>query len=266
MNLRIFFARSLIKLGRFIQDLSITVMRPVDLVEFSRQSYAKALEVGAWGQQQWIESGLTPEEADLLKEYPIQKGKLLILGAGGGREAIFFAGKGMDVTAVDYIPAMVETARKNINHYGVHAKVLVQEISNLSVLDNHYDYAWISMGLYSAVPTRKKRIKMLRDLSRTLKLKGILYCQYHWDQKVGSSFKAELVKRIFAILSLGNFWYEKGDMLWGNSEFLHSFTSENELTSEFTEGGFDVISMHLNEQTRRAGAILKKSEWTTDRY
>jgi ubiquinone/menaquinone biosynthesis C-methylase UbiE len=235
-------------------------MRPNDLIEFSRVSYSKPQEVKAWGAKQWLESGLTPEEADLEKKFPIKNGKLFILGVGGGREAIFFAKKGIDVTAVDFIPDMVEEAKKNIKLYGTHARVLVQEISSLSLPDAYYDFVWISMGLYSAVPTKKKRVKMLRNLWKSLKSEALLFCQFHWDPRKGLSFKTEFAKKLFAILTLGNFWYEKGDMLWGNSEFLHAFASEDKLRSEFEAGGFKVISVQLNEKTRRAGAILQKSE------
>ena len=125
MKLRIFFARFLIHLGRFVQALAVTVMRPDDLIEFSRQSYAKTHEVVAWGQKKWIESGLTPEETDLVKEFPIKKGKLFLLGVGGGREAICFAKRGIDVAAVDFIPEMAEEAKKNIKKYGLKAKIFV---------------------------------------------------------------------------------------------------------------------------------------------
>ena len=260
MNLRILFARALIKSGRFIQELAVTVMRPGDLIEFSRMGYSRTQEVKAWGAKQWLDSGLTSEEAELEKKFPIKKGKLFLLGVGGGREAIYFARKGIDVTGVDFIAEMVEEAGKNISQYGTQARVMVQEISNLSLADTDYDFVWITMSLYSAVPTRKKRVKMLRDLWRSLKPEGVLFCQFHWDPQKGLSSKAEFSKKLFAILTLGNFRYERGDMLWGNSEFLHAFTSEAELRSEFEAGGFKVLSIQLNEKTRRAGAILKKSE------
>jgi len=260
MNLRILFARALIKFGRFAQELAVIVMKPDDLIEFSRVSYSITKEVKAWGAKQWLESGLTTEESELEKKFPIKNGKLFLLGVGGGREAIYFAKKGIDVTGVDFIEDMVKEARKNIKLYGTQAKVMVQEISDLNLSDNYYDFVWISMSLYSAVPTKKKRVKMLRNLWESLKPEGLLYCQFHWNPKKGLSVKAEFAKKLFAILTLGNFRYEKGDMLWGNSEFIHAFTSEEKLRSEFDAGGFEVIHIQFNEDTRRAGAILKKDE------
>ena len=91
MNLRILFARVLIKLGHFVQGLAVIVMRPNDLIEFSRVSYSRAQEVKAWGAKQWLERGLTPEEADLEKEFPIKNGKLFLLGVGEEKRSHFFA-------------------------------------------------------------------------------------------------------------------------------------------------------------------------------
>jgi hypothetical protein len=48
MGLRIRLAHFLIRLGRFIQSLALMVMRPDDLVEFSRQTYDKKDHVESW--------------------------------------------------------------------------------------------------------------------------------------------------------------------------------------------------------------------------
>ena len=53
--------------------------------------------------------GLNDDEQKLLAELPEATGKnLLLLGVGGGREAIPLAGMGFRVTGVDYAAAMVE--------------------------------------------------------------------------------------------------------------------------------------------------------------
>lgn len=179
MKLRISFARFLIHLGRWIQLLAVTVMKPDNQIEFSRQNYSMPNEVKTWSDKQWIESGLTHEEDLLVKKLPIEKGNLLILGTGGGREAIFFAQKGINVTVVDFIPEMIEETRKNAKAYGVKINVIHQEISELKTPDNHYDFIWASMGLYSSVSTKKRRVKMLKDLYRTLKPGGHIFCMFH---------------------------------------------------------------------------------------
>ncbi len=51
MNLRIGFGRFLLRLGKFIESTAVLAMKPDDLVEFSRQSYATPEDVQAWGVQ-----------------------------------------------------------------------------------------------------------------------------------------------------------------------------------------------------------------------
>lgn len=48
MSLRISLSRFLIQLGAFVQSLPVLVMRPDDLVEFSRQSYARPHDIEGW--------------------------------------------------------------------------------------------------------------------------------------------------------------------------------------------------------------------------
>ena len=48
MRMRVVTARSLLALGRFIQSLAIMVMKPDDLVEFSRQAWADPWNIHIW--------------------------------------------------------------------------------------------------------------------------------------------------------------------------------------------------------------------------
>jgi hypothetical protein len=79
--------------------------------------------------------------------------------------------------------------------------------------------------MYSCVPTKKRRVEMLRKISKALKPGGYFACQFNWDRRSKPSPTGELVRRAFALLTLGNLGYEKGDMLWGNVEFAHAFSS-----------------------------------------
>jgi hypothetical protein len=79
---------------------------------------------------------------------------------------------------------------------------------------------------------------------------------FHWGKTRRFSPKVELVRKAFAFLSLGNMWYEPGDMLWQNAEFLHPFSSEEEIRSEFAESGFAISYLHIPESGMEGGAVL----------
>ena len=255
MRPRITLGRFLIRLGGFIQSLAIMSMRPADLVEFSRQQYARHEVIEGWASDDVLSRGLNPLEKGLLAKIPLKDGQLLLLGVGGGREAIPLAQLGYEVTGVDFVPGMLQRAQENAAKEGLKIRGLVQEISQLEVPPASFDLIWLSRSMYSTVPTRKLRLEMLQHVRRALRPGGYFICFVHWEKKRVSP-KAELLRKIFALLTMGNLWYEEGDTLWGNVEFVHAFSSEAVLRSEFAEGGFEPLHLEIPESTMQGGAVL----------
>jgi SAM-dependent methyltransferase len=261
MKLHIALARGLIRLGAFIQKSAVMVMTSDELVEFSRQHYAKLTSIEGWNRDDVVAEGLHPEELQLLERLPPRTGQLLLLGVGGGREAISFARMGFDVTGVDFIPEMVEGAIANAARYNVQIKGLVQDIAALNVPTEAYDVVWIFAGMYSCLPSCARRVQMLRHACRALKPGGYLACQFQWDTRQQFSSKGAFLCQIITWLTMGNRSYESGDMLWGNVEFIHTFSSESDLRAEFAAGGFDVVWLHIpNNIPGRGEALLQKRQ------
>jgi len=259
MRPRIILGRFLIRLGRFINSLAVVVMRPDDLVEFGRQTYADPESVENLCRVETVDLGLTSDETALLEKTPLKKGRLRLLGVGGGREAIPLARMGFDVTGVDFVRDLVERSIENAKERGVTISGLVQEISTLDVTDNSYDIVWLSAAMYSCIPTRRKRVKMLRRIRKALGPGNYFICQFQWNTRGGPSRRAVLARKAVAFLTMGNLQYESGDMLWGNVEFVHAFSSQDALRSELTEGGFEVVHIKISNQMMMGGALLKRS-------
>ena len=259
MRMRTRFSRFLLRLGEFIQALPIVIMKPDDLVEFSRQSYAKPGDVESWSEDALVNSGLNAEEHDLLKTITTKAGNLLILGVGGGREAIPMAKMGFQVTGVDYIPAMVERAKENAIQRGVEIEGLVQEISQLDVPQAAFDVVWISKFMYSCIPTRARRVQMVQRIYRALKPGGEFVCQFQIGSGQDNRSKGERLRRLIAASPIGNRAYEDGDKLWLNVEFVHAFRSEDVVRSELEEGGLDVAHIKFNPASIRGAAVAVKN-------
>jgi len=256
MRSRVHLGRFFIRLGRFIQSLAIMVMRPDDLVEFSRQLYASQKEISYWSSEEVLRRGLTPLESALLEQIPLKAGRALLLFAGGGRDAIALAQMGFEVTVVEFIPEMLERLRSHAAAQGIRIIGLVQEASQLQVPEADYDLIWLAYSMYSSVPTRGRRVAMLRRIRRALKLQGYFYCSFHWEKLKVYPAPLEWIRKLFALLSRGNLSYELGDMLWGTAEFLHAFASKEELEAEFAAGGFDLLQLQVPEMGVEAGAML----------
>lgn len=258
MSLRIKIAKLLIRLGRFIQSSAVVVMRPDDLIEFNRQHYFKPNNIQVWCDDPFVSSGLTNQEKLLLDKIKLKKGRLLLLGLGGGREAISLAKMGFEVTGVDFVPQMVMGAKNNAEKYGLKISGLVQDISKLDLPEDTYDIAWLSAAMYSCVPTRKRRVGMLKNVFHTLKPGGYFVFEFLWNPQMRVSSKNMFLKKLIAGVTLGNLEYEKGDMLRFNNEFIHSFTSIDEVNDEILQAGFLFINIHANEGNKFAGAVVRK--------
>lgn len=260
MTQRIKLARFILRISGIIQTLPVVVMRPDDLVEFSRQSYAKTPSVESWAEDSLVDSGLHPDELDLLSDISEKKGKLLLLGVGGGREAIPLAKMGYQVTGVDYIPDMVERAIENAERRGFRMEGLVQEISQLEVPAEAYGVVWISRSMYSCVPSRARRVAMVQKITHSLKPGGYFLCQFQRDTTMKPSRKGLILRRLIAACTLGNLAYQNGDILWLNVEFLHVFGSDDEIRSELEEGGLEVLRFQTMVNPTRAGVVCRKSQ------
>jgi SAM-dependent methyltransferase len=187
---------------------------------------------------------------------PVRNGRLLLLGAGGGREAIPLSQMGFEITVLDFVPEMVQKAEENARKRGLYFQGVVQEISTLDMPADSFDIVWLSSAMYSSVPTMKRRIDMLRRIHEILKPGGYFVCQFHWMAVNPFTPKVEFARKIFSFISFGNFSYERGDMLWNNVEFIHAFSSKEEVRSEFEAGSFEIFHIFFNETNRRGGAIL----------
>ncbi|MBD3386645.1 methyltransferase domain-containing protein [candidate division KSB1 bacterium] len=258
-RLRVKLARSIIRMGKFIQSLSIMVMRSDDLIEFSRQTYSKPKAVESWSESEIVNSGLNKHEEQLFKDMGSKRGRMLLLGIGGGREVIPLAKAGFSITGIDFVADMVSNAEKFAAARGITLRGLVQEISSLQLESDYYDVIWLSGAMYSTIPTSKRRIRTLETFSRALKADGNVICQFHWDQSASISGFSLNFRKLFALLTLGNLSYETGDQLWGHAEFVHAFSSKGELENEFNKGGFKMTGFRLFQNWHRGAAILIKA-------
>lgn len=258
MRSRVVLSRLLIRLNKFLESLTVIIMRPDDLIEFSRQTYNEPRNAVAMSQKCNVDQGLYGYEEALLEKIPKKNGTLLLLGVGGGREAIPMARMGFTVTGVDFSPEMVEQARANLVGHGLGIDLLLQEISQLDVPSDSYSIVWLSSAMYSCVPTRNRRVTMLKKIRNGLVPGGYFVCMFFWNPSLKHSRKGLLARKLISHLTLGNTSYELGDILLHNIEFIHAFSSEKSLRSEFAAAGFKVIQLHLAEERKRGEAVLMK--------
>lgn len=238
--------------------MPVVLLPPDQLIRFSKSNYSKQQIIQSWSDDEVLDSGLTREEFRGIDTIPVKSGDLLLLGVGGGREAIPLAKMGYRVTGLDFIDQMVAFAVSNAKMRGVKISGMVQHFDQLRLDDNTYDIAWISAGMYSSIPTRQKRIDMLCKLRDSLKSNGYIYCGFKIDLSKQFNKKSETLKKALAVLLFGNRQYETGDMIWAGFEFFHRFSDKIALYNEFNAAGLDVIYSDFSENRISGSAVLHK--------
>lgn len=254
---KIKLARKILRIGQYIRTLAIVVMRPNDLVEFSRQNYQVFHR--KWTKEKLLTKGLTEQEEQLIQKIGISNGNLLLLGVGGGREAIPLGKMGFSITGVDFIPELIVFTEKYAKHNNISFIGLVQNYEELSVPKQSYQVVWLSNYMYSSIPTVKRRKLFLIRVKEALRTNGYFILQFEWRYNFKESNWSYALKKVLAYISMGYMGYEKGDILWQNREFLHIFHNEREIVKELEESGFKVLFTSLdNNKTNLGGMVVQK--------
>jgi len=88
---------------------------------------------------------------------PTRRLKLLDVGCGEGRDAVFFARNGYDVSAFDISDAGIEKTKRLAEQIGVHVHVFKADILDYR-LDTHYDIIFSSGVLHYIKPEYRQEI------------------------------------------------------------------------------------------------------------
>jgi hypothetical protein len=103
-------------------------------------------------------------------------GSVLIAGSGAGGEAIHLARWGHRVVGFDFVPAMVDAARRNARAAGLEIEFLEADMAHLDLPGRRFDGVYVTPLVYSFQPGRRRRIECLRRLGRHLTDRGcVLY-------------------------------------------------------------------------------------------
>jgi len=257
LSLRLFAATCAVKAGRFLQQLPVFLLRPRQLVRFSQGSYARSSAVDSWSDPELVLGGLFEEERQLLDRLPEKRGDLLLLGIGGGREALVFARAGYRVTGVDFVAPMVARAMENACREGLVLEGRVQDISRMQPDGHRYDVVWFSCSTYSALPGRKLRVRVLKRIREMLAPGGQVICMFYWNPDLQKRRRLWRLGKVFAWIALGNRHCEPGDLLKDYREFLHAFGERRDLEAEFAEAGLEALEFVILPDSHNGGAILR---------
>ncbi len=103
----------------------------------------------------------------------IEKGRVLDLGCGNGRNAIYLAKKGFEVIGLDNVEKLLEIAEKNAEREGVAKQVKFVESSLPKIpLDDEAVDAVLYIAALHHLPTSAERRTSIEEVYRVLKRGG----------------------------------------------------------------------------------------------
>lgn len=110
-----------------------------------------------------------------LKNLPCNKGKILDLGCGSGRDSKYFLDSGFEVVAIDISEELGKRASEYIGQ-----KVIIQDMRNLYYQDEFIG-VWACASLLHL--DEDEIVETLRKMFKSLKRDGIVYISFKYGDK-----------------------------------------------------------------------------------
>lgn len=163
-----------------------------DKLAYQRR-YSKVYQAGA---RFWEEPIPTEELVEFIREMKFPKRtKVIEFGCGEGRDSIFLARQGFEVTAIDTASLAVRRAKQRAKHEGVSTDFVIGDATDLSSFPSlTYDLA-ISVGYLSMIVDEDQRRRHLTETLRVLKTGGYYFsCSIGGDKPIqqGNLYREDL--------------------------------------------------------------------------
>ena len=188
-------------------------------------------------------SGLLYWETEAIRTYFHSCRKILVGGAGGGREALALSRMDIDITAFDCNENLVSMASRIADKEGLSIRMHHVAPSNVPHLDTTFDGVLIGWGAYMHVSGSKTRISFLKSIRQLVQEDTPLLLSFFTRNPDSKRFRyIQRIASAIRTLRRSTIPVELGDTLDGTLD--HYFTQE-ELADELQAGGFKIV--HYDE-------------------
>src|SRR5438093_12431703 len=189
MSLRYFVGYSFILLSRLLRKVLESTWRVVSLPEQCALLIWTPREIDRHSRTDWnswptvrdhvnSDDWLDTWELTLVERYFANKGELLDLACGAGREALLLARRGLAVTACDWSPRMIAEAQRRAREANLPIRFEVADLYDLRYPENEFDYLLLTNIAYSYVFPRRRRVRFLRQAYSVLKPGGVFIVSF----------------------------------------------------------------------------------------
>ncbi len=241
------------RFAMLLSNLLPAMLSPLDLISLVKRHYDKSYpqtaqhfttDVYEWTLEGW--------EQDTMDRHGIASGRLLVLGAGVGREAVALAQRGLNVVGLDINGIALQVAARIARTRRIPAQFVQADFLRLPFLPAHFHYAIMSGIMYSSIPGRARRQAWLAHLAQYLVPEGMAILQFLIDRSPPSRSQrvSHGLNQVLAMLPGSNPTYQHGDRC-AQGHFLHAFQQESEIQQELQEA-----NVHIRELNWRQGFAI----------
>lgn len=218
-----------------VNGIWLGLLRREELLEVSRTYYSQH---DKYGNDRYNQSGLWNWEARLIDCYFSGRRRLLVMGAGGGRELLALARHGFEVDGVECNPSLVRSAKVLLATEGVRSTVRIAPPDTCPPIGTIYDGLVIGWGAYMLVQGRQRREALLVSLRQQCAPSAPLLLSFFTRPANAQRYRviagtANILRRF-----TGGEPVELGDDL--EPEYVHYFTRD-EIAEELWATGFDLV-------------------------
>ena len=118
---------------------------------------------------------LLNQEIAILDKYMTTLGDLVDIGCGTGRIVIPYAQKGFRCTGIDISEPMLNIAKKRALDNNLSIVFLQENAVEITLTTHSFDYALVVFDMLSIIPGNDLRLKLLKNLHKALRPKGLLF-------------------------------------------------------------------------------------------
>lgn len=191
-----------------------------------------------YSDENWNTSGLFPWEAAAVDEHLPPGGRVVVTGAGGGREVLALRKRGFDAIGYEPHPGLVATGRAILERCGHADRLHESARDHFPAAADRCDAVVVGWGSYMLIPGRARRLAFLEAARERLAGGGPVLLSFFVRAPEDRSFHrlAATANRVRGLRRLEA--AEVGDALRPN--YAHFFTRA-EIEQELADAGFEVV-------------------------